>query len=215
MLMLFHLFLRFAKGKSLQLPLLFTWITLCVAATTNAQTKSTQLQQQITAVENSLAPNTIYGDTIPKLNLQKQMQTYGINGLSIAVIKNYKLDWAKGYGWADAEEKRAVTTVTRFQAASISKSINSLALLKLVQQRVIDEEADINTYLRSWKFPYDSLSKNKKISLANLLSHTAGLSVHGFGGYAITDSLPTVIQILNGTKPANSKPIRSLFQPGV
>ena len=148
------------------------------------------------------------------LNIQGQMAAYNIKGVSIAVIKDYKIDWAAGYGWADAEEKRPVTTGTRFQAASISKSLNSLGILKLAELKKIDLDADINNYLKSWKFPYDSLSNNKKISVRNLLSHTAGLSVHGFGGYEVSDVLPTVIQILNGEKPANSPPIRSEFEPG-
>lgn len=157
----------------------------------------------------------IFGDTVPQWNLLEQMKIYGVNGLSIAVIKDHKLDWAKGYGWADREEKRPVTINTRFQAASISKSINALALLKLVQQGKIKLDADINDYLVSWKFPYDSLSRDKKITVANLLSHTAGLSVHGFPGYKVAEERPTVIQILNGTKPANSKPVRSMFEPGL
>lgn len=164
-------------------------------------------------VENSLTQDVIYGDTIVKLNLRNQMDAYKTKGVSIAVIKDYKIDWANGYGWADAEEKRLVTPETRFQAASISKSLNSLALLKLVQQGKIDLETDINTYLKTWKFPYDSLSKNKKISLANLLSHSAGLSVHGFRGYTPGDSIPSLVQVLNGERPANSAAVRSLFEP--
>ncbi|MEO5563499.1 MAG: serine hydrolase domain-containing protein [Chitinophagaceae bacterium] len=164
-------------------------------------------------VENNLTPEVIYGDSVLHLNLEKQMAAYNIKGVSIAVIKNYKLDWAKGYGWADVQEKRPVTTETRFQAASISKSLNSLGVLKLVQQHKIDLDADINTYLKTWKFPYDSLSNNKKITVRNLLSHTAGLTVHGFRGYETTDTLPGVVQILNGQKPANSPAIRSAFAP--
>ena len=164
-------------------------------------------------VENSLAPDIIYGDSLVKLNLQKQMDAYTTKGVSIAVIKDYKIDWANGYGWADAEEKRPVTPETRFQAASISKSLNSLALLKLVQQGKIDLETDINSYLKTWKFPYDSLSKNKKITLANLLSHTAGLTVHGFAGYTPGDSIPSVVQVLNSERPANSAAVRSMFEP--
>ncbi|MGZ8517704.1 MAG: serine hydrolase domain-containing protein [Chitinophagaceae bacterium] len=193
----------------LLLLLVITCTTLCCYSQTG------NLQDRIKAVENNLAPDMIFGDSVPQLNLLEQMKLYGINGLSIAVIKGHKLDWAKGYGWADREEKRPVTIDTRFQAASISKSINSLALLKLVQQGKIDLYADINNYLLSWKFPYDSLSNNKKITLANLLSHTAGLSVHGFPGYTSTEERPTVIQILNGIKPANSKPVRSMFEPGL
>ena len=178
------------------------------AAQTSGTSKTRMFQ-----VENSLAPDVIFGDTMVKLNLQKQMDAYKTKGVSIAVIKDYKIDWANGYGWADAEEKRPVTPVTRFQAASISKSLNSLALLKLVQQGKIDLETDINHYLKTWKFSYDSLSNNKKINLANLLSHTAGLSVHGFAGYTPGDSIPSVSEILNGDRPANSAAVRSMFEP--
>lgn len=199
----------------MNIRVLFLMIILFAALDTRAQKIPGTVQARMEAVENNLAPNMVYGDTVPRLNLLKQMEAYGVPGLSIAVVKDYKIDWAKGYGWADKEENRLVTIHTRFQAASISKSINSLALFKLVQQRSIDPAADINTYLRSWKFPYDSLSKGRTINLLNLLSHSAGLSVHGFRGYRVTDTLPTVIQVLNGARPANSAPVRSLFEPGL
>ena len=192
-----------------QLLILFLLpITVC------SQTIDPAVQKKITAVENSLAPSVVFGDTIPKLNLEKRMKEMAIPGLSIAVIRDYKIEWAKGYGWADVEEKRKVTTDTRFQAASISKSLNSMGILKLVEMGKLDPEADINNYLTTWKFPYDSLSNNKKISVYNLLSHTAGLDIHGFPGYEKTDTLPTVQQILDGKRPANTKAVRSLFEPG-
>jgi len=189
-------------------------ILLLLPLTVSSQTIDPAIQKKITAIENSLAPSVIFGDTIPKLNLEKRMKETAIPGLSIAVIHDYKIEWAKGYGWADTEEKRKVTTDTRFQAASISKSINSLGILKLVEMGKLDPEADINNYLSSWKFPYDSLSHNKKISTYNLLSHTPGLDIHGFPGYEKTDTLPTLQQILDGKRPANTKAVRSLFEPG-
>jgi CubicO group peptidase (beta-lactamase class C family) len=88
-----------------------------------------------------------------------------------------------------------------------------VGVLKLAQDKKVDLNADINTYLKSWKFPYDSLSKSEKITLTNLLSHTAGLSVHGFRGYTRDEAIPTIAQILDGLPPANSGPIRSLFEP--
>jgi CubicO group peptidase (beta-lactamase class C family) len=101
--------------------------------------------------------------------------------------------------------KIPVTTQTLFQAASISKSLNSIGVLRLFQDKRIDLYTDINTYLTTWKFPYDSPSKGKKISVANLLSHTGGLTVHDFGGYEKgKDIVPTIVQILNGQKPANT-----------
>ena len=182
--------------------------------TVSSQTIDPAVQAKINAVENSLTPVIIFGDSIPKLNIEKRMKETAIQGLSIAVIRNYKIEWAKGYGWADLEEKRKVTTDTRFQAASISKSINSMGVLKLVEMGKLDPEADINYYLTGWKFPYDSIAKNKKISVYNLLSHTAGLDIHGFPGYKKTDTLPTLQQILDGKRPANTKAVRSLFEPG-
>lgn len=179
----------------------------------NAQQVPATVAERIRSVENSLAPAVVFGDSIPSFNLEQEMMKRGIVGLSIAVVKDFKLDWAKGYGWADTDEKRPVTTATRFQAASISKSVSSLGMLKLVQQGKIDLNADINNYLKTWKFPYDSLSKNKKITLRNLLTHSAGLSVHGFPGYEAMTPLPTITQILDGITPSNSPAVRSQFAP--
>ncbi len=179
-----------------------------------AQTYSSEVLQLIKQVENSLAPPIIYGDSIPAISLEARMKETGIMGLSIAVIKDYKIQWAKGYGWADVEAKKKVDPKTRFQAASISKSLNSMGQLKLVQQGKVDGEADINNYLKSWKFPYDSLTGSKKINLFQLLSHTAGLDIHGFPGYKRTAAMPTLPQILNGEKPANTKKVHSLFAAG-
>jgi CubicO group peptidase (beta-lactamase class C family) len=143
------------------------------------------------------------------------MKFYHANGVSVTVIKDYKIEWAKGYGWADSLEQKRVTTQTLFQAGSNSKSLNAVGVLKLVQEGKLNLNADINDYLKTWKFPYDSLSKGKKITLANLLSHTAGLTVHGFDGYEKGDTIPTIIQILNGQKPANSEAVRSAYEPSL
>ena len=181
------------------------FLLLFSALTNFAQNYSPEVLQLINRVENSLAPAIIYSDTIPSVNLESRMKETHIMGLSIAVIKDYKIQWAKGYGWANVESKKMVSTNTRFQAASISKSLNSMGQLKLVQQGKINGEADINNYLKSWKFPYDSLTGTKKITLFQLLSHTAGLDIHGFPGYERTDARPTLPQVLNGEKPANTK----------
>jgi CubicO group peptidase (beta-lactamase class C family) len=151
----------------------------------------------------------------PGWKLEDRMKYYKVNGVSIAVIHNYRIEWARGYGLADTAEGRAVTVKTVFQAASISKSLNAMGLLKLAEQRRVALDTDINTYLVRWKFPYDSLSRGEKISIAHLLSHTAGLSVHGFNGYKRGDSLPDLPAVLDGRKPANSPAVRSEFEPGL
>ena len=147
--------------------------------------------------------------------LQDQMAAFHVNGLSIAVINDYKVEWAKGYGWANVEEKKQVTPATLFEPGSISKSLNALGVMKLVHDKKIDLQTDINRYLKSWQFPYDTASHGKKITIANLLSHTAGLTVHGFPGYYYGDSFPTIPQILDGKPPANTSAVRSMFEPGL
>jgi CubicO group peptidase (beta-lactamase class C family) len=142
------------------------------------------------------------------------MSKYKITGLSIAVINNYKVEWAKGYGFADVSEKRHVTEKTLFQAASISKSLNATGILKLAEEKKIDLDRDINDYLLTWKFPYDEKSGSGKITLRHLLSHTGGLTIHGFPGYAKGEELPSVSSILDGKKPANTEAVRSLEEPG-
>jgi CubicO group peptidase (beta-lactamase class C family) len=187
------------------LPLL-----LLIQLTIYAQTD----KEKILQVEKNLV-GTIQLNGEAPWTIAERMAHYKIPGLSIAVIQNYKLIWAKGYGWANDSLKVPVTTHTLFQAASISKSLNGVGVLKLVQDKKLDLYTDINTYLTSWRFPYDSLAKGKKINVANLLSHTAGLTVHGFEGYPQGAPLPTVVQILDGVKPANSDPVRSMYEPGI
>ncbi|TWR30665.1 serine hydrolase [Mucilaginibacter pallidiroseus] len=174
---------------------------------------SDTLKRQINLVESNLAGSVRTTDQKP-WTIQERMAFYKVPGVTVAVIRNYKLAWAKGYGWADVAAKIPVTEKTLFQAASVSKSLNAVGVLKLVQEGKIDPDKDINYYLKSWKYPYDSVSKGNIINIKHLLSHTGGISVHGFGGYSVTDSLPTIVQVLNGTKPANSERIRSLTAPG-
>jgi CubicO group peptidase (beta-lactamase class C family) len=176
---------------------------------------SKEIENKIKQVENNLGGWVHIQDSVNEWNLQQRMAFYKIRGLSIAVVHNYSIEWARGYGLADTATQKRVTTQTLFQAGSISKSLNSVGVLKLAQDKKIDLYSDINTYLHTWKFPYDSLSKGKKISIANLLSHTAGLTLHGFPGYARGDTIPSIPEVLNGKPPANTEPIRSQFEPGL
>jgi CubicO group peptidase (beta-lactamase class C family) len=163
-------------------------------------------------VENSLTSWVIIENEPPaRWNIEERLKVHKVPGVTIGVIRDYKLEWAKGYGYADKEAKIPVTPQTLFQAASISKSLNAVGILKLVQEGRLSLDADINTYLKTWHPSADS----GKITIANLLSHTAGLSVHGFPGYEVGDTLPAVEQILRGQRPANTREVKPLFAPGV
>ena len=196
--------------------LLIIYCVFGFAFYSNSQTLySGTVEEKIKEVEQTVSLSKFQIEGKPNATLQERMAYYHVKGLSIAVIHNYRVEWAKGYGWADSAEQRLVTTETLFEPGSISKSLNAFGVLKLVQDKKLDLNKDINTYLSSWKFPYDSVSKNKKITLFNLLSHTAGLGVHGFPGYFKGDAFPTLPEILDGKKPANTAAVRSLFEPGL
>jgi CubicO group peptidase (beta-lactamase class C family) len=148
-------------------------------------------------------------------SILERMARHRVAAVSLAVIHDYRLEWARAYGWADLEARRPATVDTLFQPGSISKSINAMALLRLVQEHRVDLDADINLYLGSWKFPYDSVAGGAIITPGMLLSHTAGLSVHGFRGYTPGAALPTVVDILDGKPPAVNEPVRSRIKPGL
>ncbi|OBS14711.1 hypothetical protein ATE49_18905 [Elizabethkingia miricola] len=200
--------------KTLQIILVL--FSIIFSGYSSAQKLNNEIKNKIEKVENSLSPSVISGSNkVPDFNIIERMKQLNVKGVSIAVINNYKIEWVKAYGYADEEENRKTNVNTLFQAASISKTINSLAFMKLVQLGKIDLDQDINHYLKSWRFPYDCISKNKIITSRNLLSHSGGLDVSGFGGYERTAAIPNIIQILNGTSPANSKPVRSVKEPGI
>ncbi|MBO9203721.1 MULTISPECIES: serine hydrolase domain-containing protein [Niastella] len=189
---------------------------IIIYANTLGQSKpvySKEVEDRIRKVETSLASWVQFKDS-SLWTLADRMVYYRVPGVSIAVIKDYKIDWVRGYGLADSADQRKVTTTTRFQAASISKSLNALGVLRLVDKKQLDLNGDVNNYLRSWKFPSDSFTQQKKITLAHLLSHTAGLGVHGFMGYTYKDTIPTDNEILDGKRPSNSPAVRSFAEPG-
>jgi CubicO group peptidase (beta-lactamase class C family) len=159
----------------------------------------------IKKVETGLTtPIFIEGDST--WTIEERMEHYGIPGVSIAVINNGKIEWTKVYGVMDKESKSPVTAKTLFQAASISKPVTAYGALTLVEQKKVALDEDINSFLKSWKLPDSEFTKDKKVTLKNLINHSAGITVHGFLGYSPDLPVPTLVQLLNGASPANSGP---------
>lgn len=136
------------------------------------------------------------------------MQKYRVPGVSVAVISGFRVDWAKGYGVADVETGRPVDVDTRFQAASISKAVTAMAVLKTVQDNRLSLDADVNTILKSWKVPESDLTTTTPVTPRALLSHTSGAGDgFGFPGYHPSLARPSLVQILEGAKPSNVGPV--------
>jgi CubicO group peptidase (beta-lactamase class C family) len=148
-------------------------------------------------------------------SIADRLRLHHVPGAGIAVIGAGQVIAEHGYGLRRAGSHSAVTTETRFQAASISKPVTALATLQLVERGVLNLDEDVNRYLRSWFVPASSYTQNDPVTLRRIMSHTAGLTVHGFAGYPRGAALPTLLQILDGVPPANSPPVRSENKPGV
>ncbi|XOV80721.1 MAG: serine hydrolase domain-containing protein [Aestuariibacter sp.] len=139
---------------------------------------------------------------------------YNVPGVSIVTIKNFQLDRIIAVGVKDQESNMAVTPDTMFQAASISKSLVAVAVMKAMQNGELFLDTDISDMLTSWQLPDSSFSEDNTVTLRGLIAHTAGINVHGFGGYKRSGELPTTVQVLDGQSPANSEAVKVVYTPG-
>lgn len=179
-----------------------------------ARARKNATENHIHNVENGLLPPVlIKGQRLIPMRLKDRLAHYKTPGVSVAVIHNGRVEWARGYG-VQRTGGTAVTPDTLFQAASISKPLTATAVLHLVEEGKVRLDEDINRQLTSWKLPESRLAEGKEVTVRELLSHSAGISVHGFPGYASGAPVPNLRQVLDGEKPANTPPIRSELEPG-
>jgi CubicO group peptidase (beta-lactamase class C family) len=188
-----------------------TLVTLAVVV--SAQTPAS-VEERIEHIQNGLLRGVVInGEPAPARTLASEMAAMHVPGVSIAVIHRGKIEWARGFGVASIGGA-LVTPDTLFEAASISKPVAAIAVLRLVESGKINLDADVNQYLRSWKVPGNDFPEQVKVTMRELLTHTAGFNVHGPSGYAPGVPVPTLLQVLNGGKPANNDAIRVDKKPG-
>ena len=169
---------------------------------------------RIRQVENSLLPY-VPVDGLLGWNLQERMKYHRVPGLSIAVIRNYQVEWAKAYGWADTTARTPVTPATLFSAGSISKLATAAAALTLVQQGKLSLDAPINTYLKSWQLGDNDFTRKRPVSLRLLLSHQGGTSQSAYFGFVPGKKpLPSVVDTLSGQPAAETRPVVVNREPG-
>ena len=109
--------------------------------------------------ENPQSPNR---QGLDGYTLRQVMERFHVPGVSVAVIQGFEIHWAKGYGVADVESSAAVETNTLFQAASISKRVAAMAVVRAVQDGRFSLDDDINTILTSWKLPDSQYGPSRK-----------------------------------------------------
>lgn len=161
---------------------------------------------------------SLRGDLIeegaPLWSLSDRMKAQKTPAVSIAVVDNFALAGAESYGLVAANDKQQATVDTRFQAASISKLVNAVGVMRLVEEGKIDLDQNINELLTSWQLPPAKAYPDAVITTRMILAHIAGLSAHGFGGYASADKMPSLTAILNKGKGVNSDAVRIIKEPG-
>jgi len=203
--------------------LLAAALVCCAAPAGNAQSTPAPAKsvgtpdngERMRRIEENVAVISMGENKPPiKLSLQQVMDAYKIPGFSIAIIDNFQVVSAKSYGFIATGSSTPVTTRTLFQAGSISKPVAATAALYLVEQGQLVLDENVNVKLKTWKVPDNEFTQKEKVTLRHLLSHTAGLTVHGFPGYDVDAPLPTLVQVLNGEKPANTPPVRVDIVPG-
>lgn len=142
------------------------------------------------------------------LTLSGLMDRFHVPAVSVAVIRDFQIHWARSYGVADVASGARADTDTLFQAASISKPVAAVGVLRAVEAGHLSLDADVNRYLRSWKIPTSGRAAWPPVTVRALLSHTSGADDgFGFPGYHPSADRPTVVQILDGARPSNVGPV--------
>jgi CubicO group peptidase (beta-lactamase class C family) len=194
---------------------LLTCLGVAILATSPAFASESSREDRIRQVESELLPKVALKENVGRrTTLAQRMRELDIPGLSIAVIDGGRIAWTRAYGVRDTVDGTPVTVDTLFQAGSISKPIAALGALRLVKEGKLSLDDDVNAKLKTWRVPDNEFTKDEKVTLRRLMSHTAGLTVHGFPGYAVGSGIPTVVQVLDGQPPANTSPVRVDVRPG-
>jgi CubicO group peptidase (beta-lactamase class C family) len=178
----------------------------------DAQSKNADdVAQLVQRIEAPQIPNR---QGLDGLTLQEVMTKLHTPGVSLAVIKDFKVQWAKGYGVADLKTGRPVEVDTLFQAASISKPVTAMAAMRFVQDGRFSLDDDVNKLLKSWHLTESEFTRQQPVTPRSLFSHTSGADDgFGFPGYPPGAPLPTLVQILNGEKPSNVGPVKFARPP--
>ena len=146
--------------------------------------------------------------------INRAMAEWKTPGLTLAIVRHDSVLLAKGFGVRAFGGTQPVDSTTLFLAGSISKPVFTSGFLRFVEDRKLPLDTDVNTLLKSWHLPESRFTEHEKVTLRRLLTHSAGLTVWGFPGYALDAPIPTVPQVLDGVPPANTPAVRNDTTPG-
>jgi CubicO group peptidase (beta-lactamase class C family) len=134
--------------------------------------------------------------------VERLLRQHNVPGAGLAVLEG---EIIAAYSYGFARETSLVSEATRFQAASISKTVNALLILTLVRDGVVNLDDPVNKHLRSFTLAGPDADQ---VTVRMLLNHSGGTSVEWFVGYIPGQPLPSLRQILAGTAPANNAAVK-------
>ena len=161
------------------------------------------------AVANGLLPIMRIADRPLRWTMDERLADYGCPGVSVAVMKDGRIDWVDGFGrrQSGGADQGPCGPDTVFMVASCSKPVTAMLVLVHVDRGVLDLDVDVNRYLRRWQVPTNEFTAEQPVTLRRILSHTAGLTVNGWGIYRADEQLPTPIDLLEGRPPSTQAPV--------
>jgi CubicO group peptidase (beta-lactamase class C family) len=200
-----------SKRTAVTTTVLALTLTCCLRA---GESDHADLERRIGNVEAGIPPAVVVKGRKPELHtIAGMMEKLDVPGVSVAVIDGGRLVWAKCYGLGEAGGE-PLTVNTLFQAGSVSKPVVAMAALSLVAEGGLDLDSDVNRYLKSWRVPENELTRDEKVTLRRLLSHTAGVSSFDTDDGGPPGGAPTLLQILKGEGPATGGPVGVDLIPG-
>ncbi|MEK3886601.1 serine hydrolase domain-containing protein [Bacillus sp. FSL K6-3431] len=150
------------------------------------------------------------------INIQERMKHYNVLGLSVTLIDNNQISFTENYGFLEAGSNKNVNKDSIFSACSISKFLTGMLVIKLTEQGLLDLDEDVNNRLVSWKAPDNNdLTKNKTVTLRNLLSHQSGIidPEDSFTELNSIIGIPSMVELLEGKTPYCKNPIEVKYEP--
>lgn len=152
---------------------------------------------------------------LKNMNIEDRMQFHNVIGLSITLIENGLISKTKNYGLLEIERNRKVNVDSIFSACSISKFVTGILAIKLVEDGLLDLDENVNEFLITWKVPENNFTKNKKVTLRNLLSHQSGIKdpEDSFSLLIPKIGHPSMIELLKGKTPYCKTPIEVKCEP--
>lgn len=152
--------------------------------------------------------------TTLKKDVPALMKTKNVPGMAMVVFDKGEIIYKKGIGFANVRAKKRITDETGFNIGSISKLFTAWGVMKLVQDGEIGLDTPVEEYITRWKIPASDFD-SKKVTIRALLSHTAGLSVHGYPGFRTSKKLPSLEASLNGNngEAKADEPVKIILAP--